>query len=221
MSINKVVVSGNLTRDPEIRASQNGTNILTFGMAVNDRRRNAQTGEWEEYANFVDCVMFGNRADYMHRTLHKGMRVVVDGRLSYSSWERDGQRRSKLEVVVNDIDFISPRQQQGGYAPQQGNYGAPQQTGGYANQSQAGYDNRQQGYASGPSYNAPAPTQPQVPPAQSQDYGAPRPQAQPVSAPVSAPAQPAPAPAAPTPAPSSPVVTAPPETDVYDSDIPF
>ena len=125
MSINKVVVSGNLTRDPEIRAAQSGTNILNFGMAVNDRRRNPQTGEWEEYPNFVDCVMFGNRADYMYRTLRKGMKVVVDGRLSYSSWERDGQRRSKLEVVVNDIDFISPRQQ-GGYAPQQGG-----QQGGY------------------------------------------------------------------------------------------
>ena len=213
MSINKVVISGNLTRDPEIRAAQSGTNILTFGMAVNDRRRNPQTQEWEEYANFVDCVMFGNRADYMHRTLRKGMKVVVDGRLSYSSWERDGQRRSKLEVVVNDIDFISPRQQQGSYAPQQGGYPTQQQSGGYANQQQGAYATQQQSYASGPSYNAPAPAQPQAAPTampQSQGYNAPQAQSQPV--------RPA---AAPTQAPSAPVVTAPPETDVYDSDIPF
>ena len=212
MSINKVVISGNLTRDPEIRAAQSGTNILTFGMAVNDRRRNPQTQEWEEYANFVDCVMFGNRADYMHRTLRKGMKVVVDGRLSYSSWERDGQRRSKLEVVVNDIDFISPRQQQGSYAPQQGGYQAQQQPGGYNNQPQGGYGGQPQSYASGPSYNAPAPSQPQAAPAamqQPQSYSAPQTQPAP------------PAPAAPAPAPSAPVVTAPPETDVYDNDIPF
>ena len=128
MSINRVTISGNLTRDPEIRSTQSGMNILNFGMAVNDRRRNSQTGEWEDYANFVDCVLFGNRADYLSRTLHKGTKVVVDGKLRYSSWERDGQRRSKIEVVVDDLDFVSPRQQ-GGYAPQGGYNNAPQQIG--------------------------------------------------------------------------------------------
>ncbi len=157
MSINRVVISGNLTRDPEIRSSQSGMNILTFGMAVNDRRRNAQSGEWEDYANFVDCVMFGNRADFLSRTLHKGMKVVVEGKLRYSSWERDGQRRSKLEVVVDDLDFVSPRQQQGNYAPQQ----------------QGGYDggHQQQGYSqqqSSPAFNAPAPS---ASPRPNQGYG--------------------------------------------------
>ncbi len=137
VSINRVVISGNLTRDPELRSTQSGMNILTFGMAVNDRRRNAQTGEWEDYANFVDCVLFGNRADFLSRTLHKGIKVVVEGKLRYSSWERDGQRRSKLEVVVDDVDFVSPRQQQGGYAPQQNGYTGGQQA---------------------PAFNAPAPT---------------------------------------------------------------
>ena len=62
MSINRVVISGNLTRDGEIRATAGGTTVLTFGVAVNDRRRNA-SGEWEDVPNFVDCVMFGTRAD--------------------------------------------------------------------------------------------------------------------------------------------------------------
>lgn len=62
MSINKVIVTGNLTRDPELRETGDGLQILSFGVAVNDRRKNQQTGQWEDYANFVDCTMFGNRA---------------------------------------------------------------------------------------------------------------------------------------------------------------
>lgn len=125
MSINRVVISGNLTRDPELRSSASGFNILTFGIAVNDRRRNAQTGEWEDYANFIDCVLFGNRADFLSRTLRKGTKVALEGKLRYSSWERDGQRRSKIEVVVDDLDFISPRQQDGGYAAPSMDAGGP------------------------------------------------------------------------------------------------
>ena len=218
MSINRVVVSGNLTRDPEIRSSQSGTNILTFGMAVNDRRRNPQTQEWEDYANFVDCVLFGNRADYMSRALRKGTKVIVEGKLRYSSWERDGQRRSKLEVVVDDIDFMSPRQQQqGGYAPQQGGYVSQQPSPYAAGQQQQGYapSQSQQGYAQGPTYSAPAPMpQPQMSAPQSPNQGYAMPNTQPAPQPT---AQPAPAPASSSPAP----VTAQPETDVYDDDIPF
>lgn len=100
MSINRVNISGNLTRDPELRATAGGTQVLSFGVAVNDRRRNAQTGEWEDYPNFVDCTMFGNRAEAVGRFLAKGMKVAIEGKLHYSSWERDGQKRSKLEVMV-------------------------------------------------------------------------------------------------------------------------
>ena len=118
MSINHVTLSGNLTRDPELRSTQSGMNILNFGMAVNDRRRNSATGEWEDYANYVDCVLFGNRAEFLSRTLHKGSKVAVVGKLRYSSWENEqGQRRSKLEVVVEDLDFMTPKQD-GQPAPQ-------------------------------------------------------------------------------------------------------
>lgn len=107
MSVNVVCISGNLTRDPQLRATQGGSAVLSFTVAVNDRRKNQRTGEWEDHSNFVDCVMFGKRADSLSRYLAKGTRVTVQGRLSYSSWERDGQRRSKLEVVAEELDFRS------------------------------------------------------------------------------------------------------------------
>ena len=108
MSINRVTISGNLTRDPELRTTNGGTAILNFGVAVNDRRKN-QNGEWEDYPNFVDCVMFGTRAETVSRYLQKGSKIAAEGKLRYSSWEKDGQRRSKLEVVVDDIEFMSAR----------------------------------------------------------------------------------------------------------------
>ena len=121
MSINRVNISGNLTRDPELRATAGGTQVLSFGVAVNDRRRNPQNGEWEDYPNFVDCTMFGTRAEAVSRYLSKGAKVAIEGKLRYSSWERDGQRRSKLEVIVDEIEFLSRGQQGGG----QGGYGQP------------------------------------------------------------------------------------------------
>lgn len=119
MSINRVVVTGNLTRDAELKATQGGTPYLRMGVAVNDRRKNPQTGQWEDVPNFVDCVMFGTRAEAIARYLTKGTKVAVDGSLRYSSWERDGQRRSKLEVAVRDVEFMSRQQQAQQPAPQQ------------------------------------------------------------------------------------------------------
>lgn len=120
-------ITGNLTRDPELRATQSGTQVLHLGVAVNDRRRNPQTGNWEDYPNFIDCVMFGTRAEAIQRYLSKGTKVAIEGRLRYSSWERDGQKRSKIEVVIDEIEFMSSRQvgNSGGYGQQQGGYAAP------------------------------------------------------------------------------------------------
>lgn len=133
MSINRVNISGNLTRDPEQRATQGGTSITTFGIAVNDRRRDPQSGEWKDYPNFIDCVVFGNRADALAKLLTKGMKVAVEGKLRWSQWEKDGQKRSKIEVIVDEVEFLSqrqqgnqqPEQQQPQYQPQQG-YQQPQ-----------------------------------------------------------------------------------------------
>lgn len=111
MSINRCNISGNLTRDPEMRALRNGTQVLSFGVAVNDRRKNPQTGDWEDYPNFVGCTMFGTRAEAVGRYLSKGTKVAIEGKLRYSSWEKDGQRHSKLEVIVDEIELMSQRQQ--------------------------------------------------------------------------------------------------------------
>lgn len=112
MSINRVAISGNLTHDPEVRATPTGTQVMSFGVAVNDRRRNPQTGEWEDYANFVDCAMFGSRAEAVSRYLAKGSKVAIEGKLRYSSWEgQDGSRRSKVEVVVDELEFMTAKGQ--------------------------------------------------------------------------------------------------------------
>ena len=121
MSINRVVISGNLTRDPEVRTTQSGMPVMSLGIAVNDRRKNNQTGEWEDYANFIDCTMFGNRAQNVSQYLSKGQRVMIEGKLRYSQWERDGQKRSKIEVIIDDLDFASNRGGSG-----QGSYGSGQ-----------------------------------------------------------------------------------------------
>ena len=111
MSINRVTISGNLTRDADLRSTQGGMAIMGFGVAVNDRRKNQQTGEWEDYPNFVDCTMFGTRAEKLQPYMAKGTKVAIEGKLRYSSWEHEGQRRSKLEVIVDEIEFMSSRQQ--------------------------------------------------------------------------------------------------------------
>lgn len=112
MSINRVNISGNLTRDPELKQTKSGTMSLSFCVAVNDRRRNPQSGEWEDYPNFIDCVMFGARAEAVSKYVSKGSKVAIEGKLRYSSWEKDGQRRSKIEVIADEIEFMSRSQSQ-------------------------------------------------------------------------------------------------------------
>ena len=107
MSINRVVLTGNLTREPELKRTQSGMAILNMGIAVNDRRKNSQTGEWEDVANYIEMVMFGSRAEAISGYLSKGSKVGVEGKLRYNTWERDGQKRSKLDVIVDEIEFLS------------------------------------------------------------------------------------------------------------------
>ena len=111
MSINRVAISGNLTRDAELRQTGSGTSVCSFGVAVNDRRRNSQTGEYEDYPNFVECALFSTRAEKLQPYLAKGTKVAIEGKLRYSSWERDGQRHSRLSVIVDDLEFMSSRSQ--------------------------------------------------------------------------------------------------------------
>lgn len=121
MSINHVAITGNLTREPEIRNTQNGTAVLSFGIAVNDRRKNA-SGNWEDVPNFFECVTFGNRATALGDILTKGMKVAISGKLHYSSWEKDGQKHSKVDIIANEVELMQnrePQQQPQQYQPQQ------------------------------------------------------------------------------------------------------
>lgn len=126
MSVNQVTLVGNLTRQPELRATQGGTAVLSFGIAVNDRRKNA-SGNWEDVPNFFECVTFGNRATALSDILTKGMKVAVAGKLHYSSWEKDGQKHSKVDIIAQEIELMQNRKpQQQGYQPPQQAQPAPQ-----------------------------------------------------------------------------------------------
>lgn len=122
MSVNQVAVTGNLTRAPELRATQGGTAVLSFGIAVNDRRKNA-SGQWEDVPNFFECVTFGNRAMALGDILTKGMKVAIAGKLHYSSWEKDGQKHSKVDIIAQEIELMQNRKPQ--QEPQQAQAFAP------------------------------------------------------------------------------------------------
>ena len=109
MSINRATISGNLTRDAELRSTASGTPVMSFTVAVNDRRKNNQTGEWEDVPNFIGCTMFGTRAPILSQHLAKGTKVAVEGKLRQSRWERDGQKRSKIEVIVDELIWLASR----------------------------------------------------------------------------------------------------------------
>lgn len=146
--INVVNISGNIGRDPELRQTQGGTQVLTFSLAVSDRKRNPQSGQWEDVTNWIPCVVFGNRAESLSRLLSKGMKCAVEGKLRQSSYkDKSGQNRSKIEVIVDEVEFLSgskaqnqPQNQQEVSYPNYGNngpYSAPQQPTGYYPQPQA------------------------------------------------------------------------------------
>ena len=125
MPLNMCFISGNLTRDAELRKTRGGQGVLTFSVAVNDRRKNPQTGEWEDYPNFIDVTLFGTRAEKLQVYLTKGAKVAVEGKLRYSSWEnQNGEKRSKLEVIADEVEFLSRAERAAGAGQQQA-YGAP------------------------------------------------------------------------------------------------
>lgn len=118
--LNTVSIGGNLCRDSELRATASGMAVLTFSVAVNESRKNQQTGEWEDYPNYVDCTMLGRRAESVSRYLTKGTYVALTGRLHQNRWQnKDGQNRSKLEVTADNIHFESRRLDGDDYDQQQ------------------------------------------------------------------------------------------------------
>ena len=107
MNINTVAISGNLGQDPELRATSSGTPVLTFSLAVNERRKNPQTAEWEDRPNWIPVVLFGNRATALSGLLKKGSKIAVTGKLHLNVWEtQDGQRRSRLDVHAWEVELM-------------------------------------------------------------------------------------------------------------------
>ncbi len=104
-SVNQVTLLGRLTKDPELRQTPNGQSVASFSIALN-RSYKGGDGEWKEEVDFIDVVVWAALAERAEKYLKRGQRVLVSGRLSQRSWEQDGQKRSKVEVVANDLTFI-------------------------------------------------------------------------------------------------------------------
>jgi single-strand DNA-binding protein len=110
---NKVILMGNLTRDPEVRTTQGGTSVTSFGLAVN-RNWKGQDGTMQEDVNFIDCTAWARTGEVIAQYVQKGRALLVSGRLNQRSWEQDGQKRSKVEVVVEDFNFVGGGDASGG-----------------------------------------------------------------------------------------------------------
>lgn len=107
-SLNQVTLMGNLTRDPELRQTPTGQNVTNFSLALN-RAYKDQSGEWQEVTDYVDIVCWGPLAERVAQYMSKGRRCLVQGRLQSRSWEQEGQKRSKVEVLANDVTFLDSR----------------------------------------------------------------------------------------------------------------
>jgi single-strand DNA-binding protein len=123
-SFNRVILMGNLTRDVELKYLQSGTAVTEVGLAVNDRRKDAKTGQWVDETTFVDVTMWGRTAEIAGEYLSKGSSVLIEGRLKLDQWETDGQKRSKLRVVCENLRML------GGKGGGQGGGGGGRQSGG-------------------------------------------------------------------------------------------
>jgi len=112
-SLNQVTLMGNLTRDPELRQTPTGQNVTSFSLALNRSYKDA-SGEWRDATDYVDIVCWGPLAERVAQYLNKGSRCLVQGRMQSRSWEQDGQKRSKVEVLAYDVTFLDSRGGDGG-----------------------------------------------------------------------------------------------------------
>ncbi len=120
-NLNKVMLIGRLTREPEIKEFSNGGKVANMGFAVNNRRKNPQSGQWEEVPVWVDLKAFSNEtgrklADLVEKYLHKGSQAYVEGHLVLEEWagKEDGRKQSKMVVYVDSIEFLGSRGDSGG-----------------------------------------------------------------------------------------------------------
>ncbi|MEM7681509.1 MAG: single-stranded DNA-binding protein [Planctomycetota bacterium] len=153
-SYNRVILMGNLTRDPELRYTASNMPVAKIGLAVNDRVKNRQTDQWEERANFFDCTAFGRTAELVNQYFTKGRPIFIEGKLRWDSWEdkQSGAKRSKVEVIIDNFQFVGGREDGtggggGGGRGSQG--GRAQQPASSAPASRGAADD----YAGGPQYD--------------------------------------------------------------------
>lgn len=106
-NINRVVLVGNLTKDPELRHTPSGTAVCSLRLAVNTRRKDGATGEWTEKPNYFDITVWGNQGENCAQYLSKGRPVAIDGRLEWREWEaQDGTKRQAVEVIADTVQFL-------------------------------------------------------------------------------------------------------------------
>ena len=143
-NVNKVLLMGNMTRDIEMRQFPSGGSVGKFTLAVNERYKD-RNEQWQERANFIDCEVFGRKAEVMAQCLGKGRPVFIEGKLRLDKWEdkQSGQNRSKLKVVVDDFQFVDSR---GGSSD-----GGPSGGSGYSSSDNDSYGSSQQ---ASPAYEA-------------------------------------------------------------------
>jgi single-strand DNA-binding protein len=114
MNINRVVLTGNLTRDPELRSTGGGLAVCKLRVACNTRRKNGSTGEWEEKPNYFNVTVFGRQAESCSQYLRKGRPVAIDGRLEWSEYDdKDGQKRQSIDIIADSVQFLGGRDDAG------------------------------------------------------------------------------------------------------------
>jgi single-strand DNA-binding protein len=150
-SFNRVILLGNVTRDPELRYISTGTAVTEIGLAVNDRRKTA-SGEWVEETTFVDVTLWGRTAEVAGEYVTKGAPLLIEGRLKLDTWEKDGKKNSKLRVVCDRMQLLGSKSdgsksdgpRSGGAARPRPAAGRPAPDGGDFEQSEPDYDGSQE-----------------------------------------------------------------------------
>jgi single-strand DNA-binding protein len=109
-NVNVVVITGNLTRDPELRSLSTGTSVCKLRVAVNSRRKDSSSGEWVDKPNYFDVTVWGAQGENCATYLSKGRPVAVEGRLEWREWEaQDGTKRQAVEIIANSVQFLGSR----------------------------------------------------------------------------------------------------------------